>query len=459
MPTGNRTAPGLIRGLGLWSAIAVIVGSMIGQAVFLVASDMARELGSPTRVIAVWIIGGIVVQLQTSAPQQHVPPGGVFFLTERVSVATASGVIGFAPGTSVRLVSRGTRNKFRVTDGRMTFDVSKDKLTDNADLGALLAQNDAASQQALADHMRAVRETNGQRVPAENARMKQERQAREEMPRKLHETASTQPANTLIDLLDPLPLQVDEGGDVSKPDLAAPAPKPVPRWDSIAAHPLFQAMPAEQKQAVVDQYARDAHAYGLTQPGADPAALREHFSKWREQRLAEIYPRPKNLAERIWAVLQDMIRQYFKAILYYCAGAALLVILLVIGKKVSWQRFTHTHVWQWLTKRRSYQQKQTLAVWIALTLLIASWIYPPWIVHTARKRLFGVPSDASYHRVWHFLLDSGSGSPADFRIDWLRLFVLDLIIVAAAGGVLFTIRQNHNDRANAVGQKVESERA
>src|SRR6266576_1939032 len=63
MPTGNRTAPGLIRGLGLWSAIAVIVGSMIGQAVFLVASDMARELGSPTRVLAVWIIGGIVVLL------------------------------------------------------------------------------------------------------------------------------------------------------------------------------------------------------------------------------------------------------------------------------------------------------------------------------------------------------------------------------------------------------------
>ena len=54
-------APHLIRGLGLWSAIAVIVGSMIGTAVFLVASDMARELGSPTRVLAVWIIGGIVV--------------------------------------------------------------------------------------------------------------------------------------------------------------------------------------------------------------------------------------------------------------------------------------------------------------------------------------------------------------------------------------------------------------
>jgi APA family basic amino acid/polyamine antiporter len=61
MPTGNKAGPGLIRGLGLWSAIAVIVGSMIGQAVFLVASDMARELGSPTMVLVVWIIGGIVV--------------------------------------------------------------------------------------------------------------------------------------------------------------------------------------------------------------------------------------------------------------------------------------------------------------------------------------------------------------------------------------------------------------
>jgi APA family basic amino acid/polyamine antiporter len=62
-PASSRAVPHLIRALGLWSAIAVIVGSMIGQAVFLVASDMARELGSPTRVLAVWIIGGIVVLL------------------------------------------------------------------------------------------------------------------------------------------------------------------------------------------------------------------------------------------------------------------------------------------------------------------------------------------------------------------------------------------------------------
>jgi len=55
------TRPGLVRGLGLWAATAVVVGSMIGQGVFLVASDMSREVGSVTKVLAVWMIGGIVV--------------------------------------------------------------------------------------------------------------------------------------------------------------------------------------------------------------------------------------------------------------------------------------------------------------------------------------------------------------------------------------------------------------
>jgi APA family basic amino acid/polyamine antiporter len=34
---------------------------MIGQSVFLVASDMARELGSPTKILLAWIVGGVVV--------------------------------------------------------------------------------------------------------------------------------------------------------------------------------------------------------------------------------------------------------------------------------------------------------------------------------------------------------------------------------------------------------------
>ena len=56
---GNSS--GLLRGLGLWAATAIVIGAMIGQSVFLVASDMSREVGSVTNVLAIWIIGGAVV--------------------------------------------------------------------------------------------------------------------------------------------------------------------------------------------------------------------------------------------------------------------------------------------------------------------------------------------------------------------------------------------------------------
>src|SRR6266704_2575292 len=76
----------LVRALGMWSAIAVVVGSMVGQAVFLVASDMARELGSPTRVLLVWIIGGIVVLFGWTS-SMIMRPGG--------AAVTAAGILRF----------------------------------------------------------------------------------------------------------------------------------------------------------------------------------------------------------------------------------------------------------------------------------------------------------------------------------------------------------------------------
>src|SRR6266581_4657514 len=52
---------GLIRGLGLWAATSIVIGGMIGQSVFLVASDMSREVGSLTKVLVAWIAGGVIV--------------------------------------------------------------------------------------------------------------------------------------------------------------------------------------------------------------------------------------------------------------------------------------------------------------------------------------------------------------------------------------------------------------
>src|SRR6516164_8866976 len=53
----------LVRGLGLWSATAIVIGDTIGTGVFLVASDMARAVGSATLVLAAWILGGLIVLL------------------------------------------------------------------------------------------------------------------------------------------------------------------------------------------------------------------------------------------------------------------------------------------------------------------------------------------------------------------------------------------------------------
>jgi hypothetical protein len=53
-PADHSDGSDLVRGLGLWSAIAIVIGDTIGTGVFLVASDMARAVGSATLVLAAW---------------------------------------------------------------------------------------------------------------------------------------------------------------------------------------------------------------------------------------------------------------------------------------------------------------------------------------------------------------------------------------------------------------------
>ncbi len=60
-PTSRPQPSHLIRGLGLWSATAIVIGDTIGTGVFLVTSDMARAVGSATLVFAAWLIGGLIV--------------------------------------------------------------------------------------------------------------------------------------------------------------------------------------------------------------------------------------------------------------------------------------------------------------------------------------------------------------------------------------------------------------
>jgi APA family basic amino acid/polyamine antiporter len=50
----------LIRGLGPWAAMAMVVGHIIGTGVFLVPSAMARATGSVGLIFLVWIVGGLL---------------------------------------------------------------------------------------------------------------------------------------------------------------------------------------------------------------------------------------------------------------------------------------------------------------------------------------------------------------------------------------------------------------
>ena len=52
----------LVKGIGLASAIALVMGSMIGSGIFIVSADIARLVGSPSLLIWTWIVtGGMVV--------------------------------------------------------------------------------------------------------------------------------------------------------------------------------------------------------------------------------------------------------------------------------------------------------------------------------------------------------------------------------------------------------------
>lgn len=50
----------LKRVLGIWSAAAIVIGTVIGSAIFLVPNDMVKSVGSPGMVFAVWIFGGML---------------------------------------------------------------------------------------------------------------------------------------------------------------------------------------------------------------------------------------------------------------------------------------------------------------------------------------------------------------------------------------------------------------
>ncbi|MGC9994632.1 MAG: amino acid permease [Terriglobia bacterium] len=59
-PVAVAEQPQLLRALGLWETTAIVMGIMIGSAIFIVPAEVTREVGSERAALGVWIISGIL---------------------------------------------------------------------------------------------------------------------------------------------------------------------------------------------------------------------------------------------------------------------------------------------------------------------------------------------------------------------------------------------------------------
>lgn len=56
----SATQPQFVQGMGLFSATAIVMGSMIGSGIFIVPADMSRLLGSPALLIGAWLVTALM---------------------------------------------------------------------------------------------------------------------------------------------------------------------------------------------------------------------------------------------------------------------------------------------------------------------------------------------------------------------------------------------------------------
>jgi APA family basic amino acid/polyamine antiporter len=58
--SAQPAAVSLKRDLGLWSAVALVIGTVIGSGIFIVPNTMIRNAGTPGLVFVIWIVGGLM---------------------------------------------------------------------------------------------------------------------------------------------------------------------------------------------------------------------------------------------------------------------------------------------------------------------------------------------------------------------------------------------------------------
>ncbi len=108
-------------GLSLFDSVTLVAGSMIGSGIFIVSADIARQVGSPAALIAVWIVAGLMTiagalaygELAAMMPQAG---GQYVYLREAYG-----GLVAFLFGwTLLLIVQTGTVAAVAVAFGRFS---------------------------------------------------------------------------------------------------------------------------------------------------------------------------------------------------------------------------------------------------------------------------------------------------------------------------------------------------
>ncbi|MEA3245472.1 MAG: amino acid permease [Gemmatimonadota bacterium] len=115
MPDAPTTQPapagGLQRRIGLWSAIAVVIGSTIGSGIFRSPAGIADKLPGPLPLLSVWVVGGIfamcgaltLAEIATALPRT----GGVYVFCREGWGRLAGFLFGWGQLVMIRAASLG----------------------------------------------------------------------------------------------------------------------------------------------------------------------------------------------------------------------------------------------------------------------------------------------------------------------------------------------------------------
>src|ERR1700687_3379242 len=59
-PVVAKQEPGFVRAIGLFDGTMIVVGSMIGSGIFIVAADISRQTGSAGGLLLTWVLTGLL---------------------------------------------------------------------------------------------------------------------------------------------------------------------------------------------------------------------------------------------------------------------------------------------------------------------------------------------------------------------------------------------------------------